>query len=344
MKVSIARSLKYLFHLPKEALYILSGKLPITVENKTLDSGLQIVVAVMNILPGFETLGPIDARKAIDALAGLIDAPMQDIPVAVNKRIPVTNPEGYMPIRIYIPSNQENAHYPVLVYSHGGGYVMASLDSHERICQLFSKKLNCIVASLGYRLAPEFTFPSAAYDVIAGFKWVKNHISDFGGDIKRIAIGGDSAGATLSTVACHELKNTEYKPFYQLLFYPGTNASRMPKSRDLYGEGLFLTGKQIDWFISQYLPNREDAYSPLVSPMLYSDFSNLPPTYISTAGLDPVFDDGYEYAQKLKEANNKLTYKSFPSLIHGYVNMTAIPACMAAVDDAIEELRKAFYT
>ena len=78
--------------------------------------------------------------------------------------------------------------------------------------------------------------------------------------------------------------------------------------------------------------------------MLYSDFSNLPPTYISTAGLDPVFDDGYEYAQKLKEADNKLTYKSFPSLIHGYVNMTAIPACMAAVDDAIEELGKAFYT
>ncbi len=342
MKVSIARSLKYLFSLPKEALYILSGKKPIQVDNKTLDPGLQVVVALMNTMPGFETLSPMDARKVIDALSGLIEAPIAKPPRTLNKKIQVTKPEGFIPIRIYLPDGDKAESLPVLIYSHGGGYVMASIDSHERICQLICQGANCIVVSIGYRLAPEFSFPTAVYDVIDSYKWVCDNVKEFGGDRKRIAIGGDSAGGTLSTVACHELKNTEYKPLYQLLFYPGTNVIRKPKSRELYGEGFFLTGKQIDWFISQYLPNAEDAYSPLVSPILYKDFSDLPPVYIATAGLDPVLDDGFEYAEKLREANNHLTYRTFPSLIHGYVNMTSIPTCMEAVNDAINELKKAF--
>lgn len=343
MKVSIAKNLKLLFSLPKTTLYLLSGKKPIHIDNKTLDPGLQLVTTVLGIFPGFETLSPKDARQVLEAISGLIEAPIHSKPDIENISINVENPKGKIPLRIYKPKHSHQK-LPVIVYNHGGGYVMGSIDSHEKVCELICEGANCIVVSVGYRLAPEYKFPTAVYDVISAYKWVCDNLNFLGGEETKIAIGGDSAGATMATVTCHELKNTKYKPFFQMLIYPGTDASRKPQSRENYGKGFFLTSNQIDWFIQNYLETEDNAYSPLVSPLLYKDFYNLTPAYISTAGLDPILDDGIDYVKKLEEAKVPVIYKNFPSLIHGFVNMTAIPACKDAVDDAISELKKAFHS
>ena len=342
MKVSIAKNLKHLFSLPKSTLYLLSGKKPIQIDNKTLDPGLQLVTTVLSIFPSFATLAPKDARQVLEALSGLIEAPINHKPEIENIQIAVENPKGKIPLRIFKPRIRTKEKLPVLVYNHGGGYVMGSVDSHEKICEIICENAHCIVVSVGYRLAPEYKFPIPVYDTITAYKWVCDHIEFVEGDRSRIATGGDSAGGTLATVLSHELKNTEYKPFFQFLIYPGTDASRKSDSRYRYGEGFFLTGKQIDWFIENYLNSEEDAYSPFVSPLLYKDFSNLPPAYIGTAGLDPILDDGSEYAEKLKSAGIDVIYRNYPNLIHGYVNVTAIPSCKDAILDACEELRLAF--
>ena len=330
--------------MPDDVLYFISGKKPISVEKNVLDSGLQITLSVLNSFPQMEPISQTHSRFFLNTFSGLLEAPLERECEVSNVEILVSAPIGKIPMRIYNPSLSEEGNLPILVYAHGGGYINGSIDSHDRVCHLISQGAKCIVVSVGYRLAPEYKFPTAVYDVIDAYKWVWENANVLKGLKDKIAIGGDSAGGTLATVASHELKKTKYRPYFQLLFYPGCNASRKPESVEKYGESFLLTKRLIERIIGTYLNKKEDTLSPLVSPILYNDFSELPPAYISTAGMDPISDDGIDYAKKLYSENIKVIHKNFSNLIHGYVNMTAIPACKKALDDAIAELAKAFYT
>ncbi|MBP6739196.1 MAG: alpha/beta hydrolase [Leptospiraceae bacterium] len=343
MKPQISKGFNLFFALPEEFLYFISGKKPIHVDTNVLDSGLQITLSILNSFPQMDPISQSHSRFFLNAFSGLMEATLDYECETEDLEILVSGPVGKISIRVYKPKLIQENNLPMMLYAHGGGYINGSIDSHDRVCHLISQGAQCIVVSVGYRLAPEYKFPTAVYDVIDAYKWVWENAHELKGLREKIAIGGDSAGGTLATVTCHELKKTKYRPFFQLLMYPGCNASRKPDSVEKYGDNFLLTKRLIERIIGSYLNKKEDALSPMISPILYTDFSNLPPAYISTAGLDPISDDGFDYAEKLRSENINVIHKNFASLIHGYVNMTAIPACRKALDNAIDELRKAFY-
>lgn len=344
MKQQISKGFNLFFSLPDEVLYFISGHGPINVETNVLNSGLQITLSFLNSFPQVEPLSQSHSRFFLNTFSGIMEAALDYECEIENLEIIVSGPLGKIPIRTYKPKLIQEEKLPILVYAHGGGYINGSIDSHDRVCHLISQGARCIVVSVGYRLAPEYKFPTAVYDVIDSYKWVWENVDKLHGLREKIAIGGDSAGGTLATVACHELKATKYKPFFQVLFYPGCNASRKPNSIEKYGDNFLLTKRLIERIIGSYLNKKEDTFSPMISPMLYTDFSNLPPAYIATAGLDPISDDGLDYVKKLISENISVIHRNFPSLIHGYINLTAIPACKKALDNAITELWKVFYT
>ncbi|MGI2329084.1 alpha/beta hydrolase [Planococcus sp. YIM B11945] len=247
-----------------------------------------------------------------------------------------------IPIRVYTPKG--DAPFPALVFYHGGGWVLGSIESHDAICRELANLASCVVISVEYRLAPEHKFPAAVEDAYESLEWVASHAAELGIDHERIAVGGDSAGGNLATVASL-IASERQGPnvVHQLLLYPSTGPAAGYPSMAENAKGYLLTGDMMSWFQTQYLQSNEDRVHPYLSPILSDNLEGLPPATILTAQYDPLRDVGIAYAEKLKAEGVAVFHKNYDDLIHGFANFSGfVPEARQAVADGAEELKKAF--
>jgi acetyl esterase len=233
----------------------------------------------------------------------------------------IEGPGGPLRVRITTPlSESGNAPRPILVYYHGGGWVIGSLSSHEGLCRALANASNAIVVSVDYRLAPEHPFPAAAEDAYAAFLWAASHAAEIGGDPARIAVGGDSAGGNLATVASLMLRDRGGPaPVFQLLLYPAFDADFETGSYRAFAEGFLLTRAEMRWFWDQYVPEPSDRINPYAAPARAADLAGLPPAYILTAEYDVLRDEAEAFANRLRQAGVAVTARRSEGMIHGFL-------------------------
>ena len=290
-------------------------------------------------LPPYEQSSPADARARMDMI-GMLESPAE--PVSVVRDFTIAGPQQELPLRLYSPTSlKQMGPQPALVYFHGGGWVIGSITSHDRLCRAIANAAACIVISVGYRLAPEHKFPAAVLDCEAGFRYIATHAAELGVDPDRIAVGGDSAGGNLAAVVAVRARDSGgVQPKAQLLIYPATGHGIETASRKRFSEGHLLTSGTMQWFADHYLRDTNDAYRPEASPRLVEDLSGLPSAYVLTAEYDPLCDEGEEYAHLLHEAAVPVTLRRFGGMIHGFVQLTGIaPVTRTAIDEVSGWLR-----
>ncbi len=221
-------------------------------------------------------------------------------------------------LRVYRPQSPAADELPVLLFFHGGGWVLGSLDSHDGLARRLCRLTECMVVSVNYRLAPEHKFPSGLEDAEAGIRWVAEHARRLGCDPTRIAVCGDSAGANLATVAARRLLG-QVPIAAQVLWYPVTSFDMDGVSYHENRGGYFLTRAEMQWFTAQYLRSPADMQNPDAAPLRAESLQGLPPTYLLTAGYDPLRDDGRAYARRLIDAGVTVHYTERGGLIHGFM-------------------------
>ncbi len=260
-----------------------------------------------------------------------------------DRRIP--GPGSDIALRIYTPRELKTAEkLPVLMWFHGGGFVIGSLDTHDSVCRMLANQADCIVVSVDYRLAPEAKFPAAVEDCRAAMKWVAFHAVEFGGDASCMAVGGDSAGANLATVMAILARDAAHpKLVFQLLIYPCVAPEPETASHHNFKEGYILSRNSITWFYKQYLRTGKDVKDFRFAPLIHDDLSGLPRSLIIVAGYDPLRDEGIEYAKKLIEAGNRVRLSNYEGMVHGFFLMGgAVDAAKRAVAESAEAMREAF--
>ncbi len=294
-----------------------------------------------NGVPPMHTLSPAEARAAYRDRRGY----SQPEPPAVAEVRDLVG-DG-IPMRLVRPpappSAPTSARLPLLVYLHGGGWVIGDLDTHDTLCRSLALAAGCAVLSVDYRLGPEHRFPAAVDDAVAALRFAQREAAALGADPARIAVGGDSAGGNLAAVACLAQRDAGGPlPCFQLLIYPATDMCAVAPSHRTNGQGLLLTAELIAWFSGHYMGDapREDWRA---SPLRATRHDGLPPALVLTAGFDPLRDEGRQYADALSAAGVPCQYVCFERQIHGFVPMgrvigeadTAVELCAAA-------LRRAF--
>mgnify|MGYP001297355986 CR=1 FL=1 len=256
-------------------------------------------------------------------------------------RIP--GPGGELPIRLVVPVGAETP-APVVVFFHGGGWVVGDLSSHENLCRALANASGCLVASVGYRRAPEDPYPAAAEDAFAAFSWFAAHAGDVEGDPGRLAVCGDSAGGNLAAaVALMARDRGAPPPALQVLAYPAVDHDFETESYRRFAEGYYLTRAEMMWYWDQYVPEGRDRDSPYASPVRASDLGGLAPALVLTAGYDVLRDEGELYARKLEAAGVPVVLSRYEGMIHGFLRRYPFfDEGRRALDEAAAALRRAF--
>lgn len=240
-------------------------------------------------------------------------------------------------VRIYVPYQLEHVHQrPALVFAHGGGWCLGSLDAWDRSCRLLAESTKNVVFSVDYRLAPEFKFPTPLTDFFTVFRYIQENASTFGIDKNCIAVGGDSAGANIAAAAC--LLAQEYPDMnisHQLLFYPALDATMSSASYENYAQGYGLTTSTMAYCWEQYLQDENEQTNALVSPLLAQSLQGLPDATIFVCEYDPLRHDGERYAERLRDAGVHVHVHFLDGMIHGAIHMTAITVEAKAIYDKI---------
>jgi acetyl esterase len=262
-------------------------------------------------------------------------------PMARVEEVTVAGAVGELAARLYVASAAASEPQPLLVYYHGGGWVIGDLETHDGVCRFLAQFGGCRVLAVDYRLAPEHPFPAPVEDAVAAFSWAALNATELGVDPARIAVGGDSAGGNLATGVCLQTRDgAGPKPAMQLLLYPPTDVVGEQPSRKTFAEGFLLTRNDMQWFEDHYLPDGCDADDPRASMMRAPDVSGLPPAYVATAGFDPLRDEAEVYAGRMREAGVRVALQRYPGMIHGFANLTAIcPSARAAMHEVAGALR-----
>ena len=281
------------------------------------------------------------ARASLDRAAPTLD--LSPPPgVAVYDRT-VDGAEGPRRARVYVPSSAPASDAPGLVFFHGGGWVVGSIESHDRVCRALADEAALVVVSVDYRLAPEHPFPAAPRDAIAATRWVLENAAMLGIDPARVAVGGDSAGGNLAAVVALALRDDARRPAFQLLVYPATDLTRALPSHAMFRESYFLSRAAGDWYLGHYLRDPAEAKDPLASPLFAADVSRLPPALVITAGFDPLRDEGKAYADRMRAAGVEVELFCADGQMHGFFVLgAALRAGARAVDLAASRLRGAF--
>jgi acetyl esterase len=288
--------------------------------------------------PPLHELSVEEARQVIVQLFGTQGDP-EPVGAVQERTIPVA--AGEMLTRIYTPSG--TGPFPVLVYFHGGGWVIGNLEAYDATCRALTNAAGCMVVAMEYRLAPEHKFPAAPEDCYAATQWVATNAAAIGGDPARIAIGGDSAGGNLTAVVAHMVRDRGGPTLrYQLLVYPVTDYHFDTASYRENAEGYLLTKDAMVWFWNHYLRSAADGNSPLASPLRAGNLRGLPPAMVLTAEFDPLRDEGEAYAARLQEAGVPVTLRHYEGMIHGFFSLGAVFAQgQQAITDAAAGLRGA---
>jgi acetyl esterase len=330
--------------LPGGVRRVLAGR-PLRMEGQTLDPDMRLLLRLERLTTEGGTESPARRRRHQEMAAGLGGGrPVAGVSV-IGTTVPGPSPtpgaeHGELPARLYVPEDLPTGS-PLLVFLHGGSWVTGSLNTHEALCRYLALRAGVRVLSIDYRLAPENPFPAAVEDALAAFRYARTHARDLGADPAAIAMGGDSAGANLSAVTAYlTARAGEETPAFLLLLYPPCDAVNLARSREHFGRGFFLTEADIEWAMDHYFPSRADRGDPRASTLLAEDLSGLPPTYLATAGFDPLRDEGEMYARRLAEAGVPVVLRRHPDLIHGFANMIGLSSrCREAVAEAASALR-----
>lgn len=262
------------------------------------------------------------------------------LPMARVEDLKIPGPGGELGARLYVALGTPQPPQPLLVYYHGGGWVIGDLDTHDGACRFLAAHSGCRVLSIDYRLAPEHPFPIPVEDAVAAFRWAAENAAELGADPDKIGVGGDSAGGNLATAVCLQVRGDGPQPAMQLLLYPVTDAVGGQQSRDTFAESFFLTREDMKWFEDHYIPEGIDGEDPRASMMRAPDVSELPPAYMATAGFDPLRDEAETYATRMREAGVRVVLQRHSSLIHGFANLTAIcPSARTAMLEVAGALR-----
>jgi len=290
--------------------------------------------------PDIGDLPPEVGRPAYRQILTAGDLPPADVQ-AEDRRIP--GPAGPLPVRVYTPRQKADGARGLVLYCHGGGFVLGDLDTYDSVCRAICQDSGCVVVSVDYRLAPEHPFPAAVEDCHEALAWVAAHAAELGGDARRIAVCGDSAGGNLAAVLALLARKTGPAIRYQVLIYPVTTAipGDLP-SHETFGEGYILSIKAMRAFTTHYFGASGRAPDFRGAPLLADDLSGLPPALILVGGYDALRDDGVAYAKGLIEAGVPATLVEYSGLSHGFISMAAtLPGGRLALNQVGVALRLA---
>ena len=293
-------------------------------------------------LPAYESIGAQAARALHEKTAPFLDLKPIEIHHVEDVAIPVGN--HHVSARLYSPRETSWAEpLPLLIWHHGGGFTVGSVASYDALCRMLAQRADCLVLSVEYRLAPEYKFPTAVDDAFAALTWARAQAHRFGMDVDRIAVGGDSAGGTLSAVVALMARDAGIPLALQLLIYPGTDAHQNTDSHYRYAENHLLERRTILWFFDQYLRSPDDRIDWRFAPLLAISHADLAPAWIAVAEYDPLHDEGVAYAHKLEQAGVKVQLKHYAGMVHAFFNMGgALDQARAAHTDAVQALQQAF--
>ena len=332
------RVARVLSRIPGRWLLRLIGESPRRVDGQTLDPYVQFILAARRRKPQQCMSGPTPAearartRREIGAVSG--GAGAMPTPVGRVTDILVQGSGVMVPARHYAPPDTR-APQPLLVFFHGGGFVICDLETHDEPCRMLAHYGNMHVLSVAYRLAPEHPFPTPVDDCCAALRWAIAHASELGADPARVCTGGDSAGGNLAAVAALTVAREGSTLAGQLLIYPTTDSRSDTLSKTLFGDGFVLTADDMTAFTQLYLQgDMTQRADPRVSPSRSPDLDHSPPTVIVTAAFDPLRDEGEAYASALAVAGITVRSRRVAGLVHGFMHMTTVvPSARAAMID-----------
>lgn len=329
-----------LARLPDRWKVRLSGEPPITVEGQTLDPMLQLIRVVSRHLNPHGLAGPSIPAARRRLRRDMLVYGRRRTPVGAVRDLEIDGGAGPLGARHYAPPGARPA-APLLVFYHGGGFALGDLDTHDECCRLLCAVAEVHVLSVDYRLAPEHPFPAALDDARAAYRWARAHAFSLGADPARVAVGGDSAGGNLAAVLSQCEARGGAAPAAQLLLYPVVDSASRRPSHDLFDTGYFLEARDRDTFAEAYTAGTtHERADPRVSPLLAPSLAGLPPAIVVTAGFDVLRDEGRAYAERLMAEGTRVSTLHFPSLVHGFGNMTTfVPAARRAMEQIARELR-----
>ncbi|TDP48977.1 alpha/beta hydrolase [Zavarzinia compransoris] len=324
---------RWLVRLPEKALVFLAGRRPIRIGGRTLDTRVQFILRLISREPAMESLPAPRARQQYNRLCAVVGGKPR--PMARIDRLVIPGPARPLSARLYVPEGVGPG-APLLVFFHGGGFVVGDLDDYEVPCRLLADEARCLVLSAEYRLAPEHVFPAQSEDAEAVWRWVGENAAVLGADPARIAVGGDSAGGHIAAVISLLGERLGVPaPRHQLLIYPSVDMTRPWRSLETYGRGFLLTRPMIDHFMASVLPPGSDTSNPRITPLGADSHAGLPGATLVLAGFDPLQDQGQAYGEALAAAQVPVNVLMYESLIHGFI---AFPGTVPAADRAMREM------
>ena len=272
-------------------------------------------------LPAYHQLSPQEARRLVrETRPASSPVPPE---IGSVRDLAADGPHGPIPLRVYRPAGvADSTRLPVYLSFHGGGWVMGDLETHDVVCRQLTAQSGASVVSVDYRLAPEHKFPAAADDAWAAMRWVVTHAADLGLDASRLAVGGESAGATLAAVVALLARDAGAPQIaLQVLLYPVTDLAAETKSYADFADGYMLTREAMRWFSAHYLSKTDQATDWRASPLRAPSLAGVAPALIITAGFDPLRDEGQAYSERLRDAGVGVDYICYGGMIHGFVPM-----------------------
>jgi len=313
----------------------------VRVDGQELNVEVQLMLKLLRAAStaSLESLPVVAARLQVVRETKLLSGVPPDVARIDHLQIPCAG-DISIGARLYAPHTSQPV-LPLLIYFHGGGFVVTDLETHDNTCRFLAREGEMMVLAVDYRRAPEHPFPAAVEDALAAFRFAAAHARYLGADPRAIAVGGDSAGGNLATVVCQQalLAGVE-PPVFQLLLYPMTDLSQKRRSYDLFGDGFLLTAGQMDWFRTHYLNPSDESLDPRASPLLAPSLGGLPPAYIATAGFDVLRDEGEEYARLLRAAGTPVVLRRHRGQVHGFATALGVGRfALQSLSEAVGALR-----
>lgn len=334
-------AVRTLLSLPAPVLRLMSGGGVVYRGGRTLEPRLQFLAARARKTPAMESLSVEEARRGEAAAIAQVTGDPE--PGVRWEDLSVPGAAGEIPARAYRPQVQDPS-APLLVWAHMGGGVIGSIETTHAFCTLLAKVARCPVLSIGYRLAPEHRFPAGLEDVLAAYRWGRDHAGRFGAPDGHAAVGGDSMGGNFAAIVCQELKRAgEPQPALQLLVYPCTDVASQTASMQTFGDAFPLSRPMMDWFMGHYLGPGDDPADPRLSPLRARSLKGLAPAVVATAGFDPLVDQGEAYAKALRDAGVPVAYRCYDGLAHAFTAFTgAVPTADVACREIAGLVREGF--